>query len=620
MNAAKTKALVGSPRIVQHRISTPAFNRRLSGIGRTYSSDDRQQIACHICGMEMQRRSIRRHLTNQHQTFERPTHTNQRRISTQFTNPTVTYTVSMPVNSTIPTPCPVPECQGNYLSRQSMRTHFQHRHWNDVIVIQEEGLLPKCERCLQFTSTALTQRHRNSKTCAAGFARKQRRLQQLTYEEGESTTIRINGTPIENVDSFRYLGRILTATGDDSLAVVFNLKKARTTWRRIQTILRHPGSDPKTSANFYKAVVQAILLYGSETWNITNQSITLLNGFHNNVIRQLNNNPIRRAQPTSDIWLYPNVEHAQQITGIQPITHYIQTRKTTLLHWAQNRPYYQLARHIEQNTNNRILNILSVLHTVYILNRLSTESLDWLTPYEKAFGQKPDISAIIAFRMWEPVYSSSTEAYPNTKEILARVVGIGEQQGDEMTWLTLDEVTQQVLCHSAIQTALDPNNTTLRAEHIDTTEDLTPENGENYKPILSVSDLTGQHDTSSLQLPKFSPDNLIGKTFVREMDDGNTYRAQIIQKILDCDAENHQNIKFLVKLGDGDFDEIITYNTLSKIIENQLDQQANNADAIWIFQGIKSHHGPITSTNTDYKGSSYNLLVEWKDGSETLEP
>ena len=264
--------------------------------------------------------------------------------------------------------------------------------------------------------------------------------------------------------------------------------------------------------------------------------------------------------------------------------------------------------------------LLSLLHTVYILNRLSTESLDWLTPYEKAFGQKPDISAIIAFRWWEPVYYSAKETYPNTKERLARVVGIAENQGDAMTWLILDDVTQQVLCRSAIRSALDPNTTNLRAEHLGTTEDFTPENGENHKPILSVSDLTGQHDTSNLQLPKFSPDELIGKTFVCEMDDGNTYRAQIIQKILDHDAENHQNIKFLVKLGDGDFDEIITYNTLSNIIENQLDQQANNADAIWIFKGIKSHHGPLTSKHPDYKGSSYNLLVEWEDGSETLEP
>jgi hypothetical protein len=56
------------------------------------------------------------------------------------------------------------------------------------------------------------------------------------------------------------------------------------------------------------------------------------------------------------------------------------------------------------------------------------------------------------------------------------------------------------------------------------------------------------------------------------------------------------------------------------IIENQLDQQANNVDSVWIFKGIKSHHGPITSNNPDYIGSSYNILVEWEDCSETLEP
>jgi hypothetical protein len=48
--------------------------------------------------------------------------------------------------------------------------------------------------------------------------------------------------------------------------------------------------------------------------------------------------------------------------------------------------------------------LLSLLHTTYILNRLSTESLDWLTPYKKALGQKPGISAVLSFRWWEPVY------------------------------------------------------------------------------------------------------------------------------------------------------------------------------------------------------------------------
>jgi hypothetical protein len=133
--------------------------------------------------------------------------------------------------------------------------------------------------------------------------------------------------------------------------------------------------------------------------------------------------------------------------------------------------------------------------------------------------------------------------------------------------------------------------------------------------MLSVGDQTGQHDTSSLLPPKYLPEELIGKTFVCKMDNGNTYHAQIIQKMIDCDAEKLENIKFLVNLGNGDFDEIITFNTLSTIRENQLDEWASNADAAWIFQGIKSHHGPITSNNP-----YYSLLVEWEDVSETLEP
>jgi hypothetical protein len=199
-----------------------------------------------------------------------------------------------------------------------------------------------------FVSNALTPRHQQSKTCATGQARKLRRLQQLENESREAATLYINGTAIENVDSFRYLGRILTANGEDQLAVSYNLCKARKSWRRIQPILCHQGATPRTSGNFYKEVVQAVLLYGSETWNITKQQLDLINGFHNRVTRMLSNNPIRQVD---DKWIYPNLGYAQRITGIDPIGTYVTSRKTTLLQWAQNRPIYNLARHLESTTN-----------------------------------------------------------------------------------------------------------------------------------------------------------------------------------------------------------------------------------------------------------------------------
>jgi hypothetical protein len=44
-----------------------------------------------------------------------------------------------------------------------------------------------------------------------------------------------------------------------------------------------------------------------------------------------------------------------------------------------------------------------------------------------------------------------------------------------------------------------------------------------------------------------------------------------VQKILDKDAQNYQPIKFLVKIGDKDYDEILSCSELSNIIEEQLE-------------------------------------------------
>ena len=48
--------------------------------------------------------------------------------------------------------------------------------------------------------------------------------------------------------------------------------------------------------------------------------------------------------------------------------------------------------------------LLCLQYTTYLLNQLATESLGWSTPFERAFGQKTDISSLIAFFWWEPVY------------------------------------------------------------------------------------------------------------------------------------------------------------------------------------------------------------------------
>ncbi len=64
---------------------------------------------------------------------------------------------------------------------------------------------------------------------------------------------------------FKYLGRLLAQDDDDIQAIRAQLRKARATWARVRQVLRAENVPPWVAAKFYKAVVQAVLLYGSKT-------------------------------------------------------------------------------------------------------------------------------------------------------------------------------------------------------------------------------------------------------------------------------------------------------------------------------------------------------------------
>ena len=71
------------------------------------------------------------------------------------------------------------------------------------------------------------------------------------------------------MDSFKYLGRVLHQPYKDLPAVFRNIWRARQVWGRLGKLLRREGADPIISSKFYLAVVQAVLIFGSETWLVT---------------------------------------------------------------------------------------------------------------------------------------------------------------------------------------------------------------------------------------------------------------------------------------------------------------------------------------------------------------
>jgi hypothetical protein len=84
----------------------------------------------------------------------------------------------------------------------------------------------------------------------------------------------------ERVEVFKYLGRMMAQDNNDVQAVRHQLRKAQGTWGCVGQVLRSENVTPRVPAKFYKAVVQAVLLYGSKTWNLTKAIPAWLEGFH----------------------------------------------------------------------------------------------------------------------------------------------------------------------------------------------------------------------------------------------------------------------------------------------------------------------------------------------------
>jgi hypothetical protein len=115
---------------------------------------------------------------------------------------------------------------------------------------------------------ALYGKHQHTRLCREGWERKKQ------HEAAEAARIALArmftayGEDLERVEVFKYLGQSLTYEDNDSQAMQLNLKKARKSWARVSCVLRVENASPKVSGVFYKATIQTVLLFGSETWKI----------------------------------------------------------------------------------------------------------------------------------------------------------------------------------------------------------------------------------------------------------------------------------------------------------------------------------------------------------------
>src|SRR5688500_15736385 len=86
-----------------------------------------------------------------------------------------------------------------------------------------------------------------------------------------------------------------------------------------------------------------------------------------------------------------------------------------------------------------------------VLNNLATPRLNNRTPIEKAFGVTPDLSGLLQFYFYQPVFYLDTNkpAFPHSKELLGHWVGLTENIGDALPYWILT-TGKQLIAHSTL--------------------------------------------------------------------------------------------------------------------------------------------------------------------------
>ena len=321
----------------------------------------------------------------------------------------------------------------------------------------------------------------------------------------------------------------------------------------------------------------------------------------------------------------------------------------------QSEPYHQHQNKAEnrfglaKRYTNTIMNtsgcpaccwLLCLQYICVVLNHLASPNLQGICPVQALEGTTQDISFLLHFSFYEPVYYRIDSSEPDlnfpssSNEKKGYWVGFADNQGDSLTWRILTEDTQKIIIHSGVRSAL--RTTTNQCLASSSGEGTTlpfpipyPKQSSNSLPLdpldastpnfeQFVKSQSGEDEDHPIPMANIDIPNLLGRSFLLPPEDnGERHMAKIID--IDDHEQPLEGIKFKLKLNKDQTEEIMSYNQLMDYIQKGTDAE-EDPDSLFKFRDIIAHQGPLESTDPNHKGSKYNVMVEWESGEVTYEP
>ena len=104
----------------------------------------------------------------------------------------------------------------------------------------------------------------------------------------DQPTITLRGNALEAVEEFFYLGSKVGQTARVDGEMSTRLEKAATVYQMWRwKVFRSRSVSKKTKAHVFRVMVMSVLLYGSETWAVTQQDLKRLHVFQMNCLRDI---------------------------------------------------------------------------------------------------------------------------------------------------------------------------------------------------------------------------------------------------------------------------------------------------------------------------------------------